>query len=167
MEVDKAEKEITLVKWGKKAKKMKVQYKGLGELQEDAVKKIGDDYFYVTNVPKLKIIIVYPFGVIEGGRDDDRIHLSRDALFYYKNEKGNYKKMNTEKFINALVEKMTPHVNIEELIRDALYDTTPEDLREMYERVIEKKGSIKDKPGCYKIALGGKKGAPFEFMLRN
>ena len=87
-------------------------------------------------------------------------------MFYFKDEKGIYKKMNTKKFIDALVEKLTPHVSVEELLRDTLYDTNPEDLKEMYERVIEKKGSIREKPGCYKLMLGGKRGVPFQFMLR-
>jgi hypothetical protein len=167
MEVDPPKKEMTLETWRKKCKKMNVSYDSISNLQDDANKKLGADNYYITTVPKIKIIIVYPFAVVEGGKDDDRIHLSRDALFYFLTEKGTHKKMNTEKFINALVEKLTPHVSVEELVRDALYDTNPEDLKEMYERVVEKKGSIKEKPGCYKLRLGGKRGVPFEFMLRD
>lgn len=166
IEVKEADKRITLKVWRGRGKKLKVKYKDFKELEEDANKKIKSEYYYITTVPKLKLIMIYPFSIIEYGKDDERVHLSRDCLFYFATEKNEYKKMNTEKFINKLVDKLVPHVSVEELVRDALYDTNPEDLREMYERVIEKKGSVRDKPGCYKLMLGGKKGAPFEFMLR-
>jgi len=166
IEIDKPKKEITLEKWRKKAKKMNVKYENLQQLSDDACKKIGNSYHYISNVPIVKMLIIYPFGVIEYGKDDERIHLSRDALFYVMIEKG-YKKLNTEKLINELVIKLAPAVNTEELVRDALYDTNPDDLKELYERVIVKEGKVRDKPGCYKLVVGGKRGTPFELMLRD
>ena len=167
MEIDIKAKEITLEKWRKKASKMNLRYKNIADIEKDADKKIRNEYFYVTSIPKVNVIVVYPFSVIEGGKDDDRIHLSRDALFYFKSEKGKYKKMNTKKFIDELTEKLYTYVDVKELIRDTLYDTNPQDLRELYERAIENKGKIKDAPGCYKLKIGGKRGAPFELMLRD
>ena len=166
MKINDLKKQITLEEWRKKASDMKIQYDNLSEIEKDADKKLGE-YYYFASVPKIKMIIIHPFNVIEGGKDDDRIHLSRDALFFNLSKEKNYKMIDTKRVVEVLVEKLAPYVDIKELVKDALYDTDPEALKEMYDRVVLKKGKIKDKPGCYKLVIGGKRGLPFEFMLRN
>jgi len=159
-------KEITIETWRNKAKKLKESYKNIEKLKEDASKKIGIDYYYITDVPTINMIMVKPYMVIEYGKDDERIHLSRDSVFYYSTKGNDYEKLDTIKIIDALVEKIVPHISVEQLVKDVLYDATPEDLKEMFERAIIKEGKIKEKPGCYKMLFGGKPGAPFEFCLR-
>jgi len=166
IDIKSAKKEITLEEWRKKANNLEPEYKTLDKLREDAMKMIGESYHYITDIPITKMVIVYPFGVIEYGADDERIHLSRDAVFYFKN-KGLLRRLDTEKLIDTLVLELVPYVTVEPIIRDALYDTNPDDLKEMYERVVIKKGSVKEKPGCYKLVIGGKRGTPFQFMLRD
>jgi len=166
MELSTEKPEITFEVWRKRQKKMNNSYKSFEEISKDAEKKLKKDYHYLTTLPMINVIIVRPFNLLEGGKDDEREHLLRDCLFYVQSE-GKYQKLDTEKMIDELVDKLTEHISVENLVRDALYDTTPDRLKEMYERVVENKGSVKEKEGCYKLVIGGKRGQPMEFMLRD
>jgi hypothetical protein len=166
MKIDtKKQKEILLDDWKEWAKRLKPSYDTIDDIIKDSTKILGD-YYYTTTVPKMNILVVYPFNHKERGSRGDRIHIARDAIFYTEKD-GKYQKLNTEKMIEELVGRLVSHISIEHLVRDVLYDTNPDDLREIYERVVEKNGSIKEEPGCYKLLIGGKKGPPFEMALRD
>lgn len=159
-------KEITLFEWRKKVKKLKGFYNTREELRKDANKKL-DVHYHIIEIPTKNCIGIYPIFYIEGGKDDDRLHVMRDVCFYRVNDKEELQQLDSEKLIDALVEKLKGSISIEPILRDALYDTNPDDLMEIFERAVVKKGKVREKGGCYKLSIGGKPGAPFELSLRD
>ena len=76
------------------------------------------------------------------------------------------KEQDTEKLVKEIVEVLKDKISVEKFLEDVLNDIDPEELEEIYERAVVKKGKIREEEGCYKLLIGGKRGAPFELMLR-
>jgi len=158
-------KEITLKEWRKKAGKLNKKYSDVIALGKDAEKRLNK-YYYIQDVPVRKFLMIYPLFVEEGGKDDERIHQMRDCVVY-KKEDGALYKLDAEKMMTAIVSKLVKHVSPEDVIKDALSDLAPEDFEEVFERAVIKNGKVREKEGCYKLILGGKRGSPFQFMIRD
>jgi len=52
------------------------------------------------------------------------------------------------------------------LVKTALKEAPPKTLLEIKERLENPEASVKTKPGCVSLAIGGKRGAPIELVLR-
>lgn len=154
-------KNMKFKEWIEKKKTLNDKYDTVDELIEHCDKTFGKHYgtiFLALN----KMLMVRPV-LIEG---DEHIHISRDSVLYRKKD-GKWHLIDTKKLVDVLVEHLKDHVSVEKLVEDALYDTSPEELDELFERVVKKKGSIREEEGCYKLVIGGKRGQPMEFMLRD
>jgi len=152
---------IKLSTWKRKASKIGTEYKTIDELFEACDKHFGK-YYGDLHLGVYKLFIVRPVGLI----DDDEYHMSRDSLVFKKIKK-KWIKLDTKKLIEELIPKLKDKVSIDSLIRDVLDDSSPDELEEIFERVVTKKGKIQEREGCYKLLLYGKKGSPYELMLRN
>ena len=170
----KDEKPIEIDAWLKKAKKLNKKYSSYLELKNDCIKKIGQHYFVLidgVNKDGANSVSVDLMNVLEGGRDHDRVHVSRDVPTYYFNKDGSLEMLNTKKLIEELVPELAKHVSVDVLVEDTLQDLSPSRLKDIHERVIgrlkEKKTTkIKQKPGCLYLSIGGKRGPPDNLFLR-
>jgi len=156
---------MKLKEWKGKLGKLKKIYDNVEELKEDCKKKVGDD-FYIMDSVKTKLVVVLP----EAKQIEDwqSFHITRDSIMYrYVDDYGTIEKVNTKAMIKKIVEVTAVHLSPEELMEDVLNSLDPDDIIEVYHRVIEKKGKIREEEGCYKLLIGGKRGAPFELMIRS
>jgi len=158
--------EIKLETWRKYIDSLKKNYKNIKELREDTKKKCKNHHVIMIYDDR-GIVGVYPGQGVDqyGEHADDRVHTMRDVKWYYI-RKTTLRQLDIEKMIDELVEKFRDKLSVDKILRDALYDTNPEDLNEMFERAVIKKGKVKEKEGCYKLIIGGKRGSPMEFMVR-
>jgi len=156
---------INLTEWRSKLDKLETEYRSINKLRDDAKEKLGE-YFILMEYGEKNLIGLYPSGKVDEYEGDERLHTMRDVRWYYI-MKTKLKLLDTEKMVGALVDKLKDKLSTEEILRDALYDTTPDDLKEMFERAIINKGKVREKGGCYKLCIGGKRGRPLELMVRN
>jgi len=154
---------ITLEEWKERANKLNKSYDSRTKLRHDCEKKLGD-YFLVLEYGAKKLVGIYPCHVEETG--DDRVHTMRDVKWYCIGDK-HLKLMDAEKMIEGIIDVLHDKVDVKKLIEDALHDSSPDDLQEIFDRAVIKKGKVREKEGCYKLLIGGKRGQPFEFMLRS
>lgn len=132
--------------------KLKNEYKNLDELKKDVPKDFG---IWTTS----SLVVIAPNEV------DANLHPGNyEVVFNIKEDK--IQKVDVARLRKELVKVLTPHITVEKLVEDALECQTAYDLQEIYERAVLKKGKIKEEEGCYKLLIGGKRGHPFEFMLR-
>lgn len=154
--------------WMKKAEGLKDAYNSYEELKKDCLKLFGLKHFTLIDDPYLKITVVKPEKFVEGGKPEN--HVTYPPI-YKVLEKGALKRFNQELIIDELAPVLAKHVNREELIRDVLHEQTPPQLKELYDRVIgiekeKKKSSIKQRPGCTYLSIGGKPGKPINLFIR-
>jgi hypothetical protein len=149
--------------WVKKSKKLKKKYDDVNELQK-ACENLFGDHSIVMVYNGLHHVAVYPSNIEDDTKEDHRIHLMRDVVWYNKEEE-QLTRMDIEEKIKLIVDKIKDKVNIEQLLVDRFHDSDPEELQEMFERVVLNQGAVKDKEGCYKLMVGGKKGKPYEFTI--
>jgi len=161
-------KTIELVEWRERAKKLNTKYKNYEALKKDCVKKIGEGYFFLTDDIEKGGVLIYARQIWEGGRDRDRIHNVRDLPGYLWQKDGSLKLIETEKMIENILPEIKKHLDVDALLRDTLQDQSHTDLIEIHERLTKpkKKASIKQKPGCVFMQIGGKPGQPFNLFLR-
>lgn len=167
--MDKKTKPIKLDKWRKTAKKLKKEYLNYEELKKDCLKVFGTTkYFGLYEFMEKGIMTVLPGYVLEYV-DDERIHMCRDSVMYQTKETG-FEKIETEKMIGEMIPLLVKKMDekaMKDLIKDILQDLDPPDLLEFYLRAVKLKGSIRPAPGCFKLKIGGKPGAPKELMIRS
>ena len=158
------DKPIDLDEWRRRIKKMKNYYQKVEDLRKDA-KKLLRDHYTISEIPDRNFFAVYPANYREYVKDE-RLHIQRDCLFYHIKKDG-FCLMDSQKFVDEIAVKMKDKVDIELLIKDALYDADPDELMEIYERLVKNNASIRSGDGCYKFFIGGRPGRPFEFNLRS
>jgi|Deesub1362A_J573_1020465.scaffolds.fasta_scaffold13388_3 uncharacterized protein (DUF2267 family) len=152
------EKILTLKEWKEITNQLKNSYKSFTKLQEDCAKIIPCDFAIVY---QKGMAVIYP----ESLEDAEEFHRIRDAVIY-KRIGSTIKRVDTEKLVSEIVNVLKDKISVEKLLEDVINDIDPEDLEEIYERAVVKKGKIREEEGCYKLLIGGKRGAPFELMLR-
>ena len=151
-------KYIKLNTWRKQLPELQKTYTTLKTLDE-ACQIIFRDHYNI--ILRGALIEITPANYL----DDDSLHPIRDCRFYTRTKP--LKQINTEDCIDFLIERLKDNISIEKLLKDALYDTDIADLMELGDRLTHPVCKITEKEGCYKLTIGGKKGAPFEFMLRD
>jgi len=62
--------------------------------------------------------------------------------------------------------RLTPGFDPTFLVKTALKEAPPKTLLEIKERLENPDASVKTKPGCVSLAIGGKRGPPIELVLR-
>lgn len=154
--------------WMKKAEKLKDRYKSYHELKQHCLKLFGMEYFALLDHPSMNIILIKPEKYVEGGKPENHIVYPPT---YRVIENGALKRFNQELIINELAPVLAKHVNRVGLIKDVLYGQTPSELKELHDRIIgaeekKKKPSIKQRPGCTYLSVGGKPGKPINLFIR-
>jgi len=165
MEVQKMKKSkpIKSTAWVKLSENLKEEYETVNDLQM-ACEEIFSDHCIVMIYNGLETIGVYPSNFDTDYANDHRIHLMRDVV-WYENKGEKIKKMDSARKIEAIVEAIQDKVDVQKLLIDRLNDSNPEELQELFERAVLKKGAVKEKEGCYKLLVGGKRGKPYEFAI--
>ena len=149
-----------LKEWKKNSKKLNNTYLNFERLVIDCKKYLGSNY-YISHTSK-GITGVQPYELI----DYDSHHTCRDGV-YYIIENRKYVQIDMHKLVKDLSKKLAEKLTPEKLMKDVLYSTEPDELKEIFERVIIKEGKVKESEGCFKLLLGGKPGSPYELMIRS
>lgn len=150
--------------WVKKAGALKDEYDSHDDLKKHCTKIFSVKHFSIIDCPGLNIVLVKPEKFVEGGKPENHIKYPPT----YKIIKGRkLKRFDQDVIIDELAPVLAEHVDRVGLIKDVLYGQTPSELKELYERVIEtKKPSIKQRPGCTFLTIGGKRGPPYTLFVR-
>jgi len=76
-----------------------------------------------------------------------------------------YTQVDLQKTIGFIAEKLKDTVDAKRFLEELMFlHSSPAEILELHERIL-KGASVKDKPGCYSLMIGGKKGRPYEFVL--
>ena len=137
------------------SEKLKLTYKSVGDLYED-IKDKEEDYALATLTDK-NLVTVIPM-------DKGNVEIE-EAIVFEILEDGSLSRINMEEQRKAVVKKLAKYVNPERLLMEILKGYEPTQMIELHERVIEKKGKVRESSGCYALKIGGKQGAPFEVYL--
>lgn len=154
--------------WVKKAKKLLQEYNCYDDFKNHCTKLFGKKFFSIIDFPGLNVIFVRPEMFVQGGKPEN--HLKYPPT-YKIIENNKLKRFNQEIIIDELAPILAEHVDRVELLKDVLHEQTPKELKDLYERVIgtkekKKEPSIKQKPGCVYISIGGKPGNPKHLFIR-
>jgi hypothetical protein len=135
----------------------KDEYKTLSAL----IKAIPNE-LYIRKVKTGKHLIVF---VYCSAKKDEQHTCDVTAIFL--EHEGKFKKVEQEKLRKELAEVLIKNFSPDKFMEDYLETLMPEEIFEAYTRAVVKKGKVREKEGCYKFLLFGKKGEPMELMLRN
>jgi len=159
-------------KWVKISKKLRKTYKNYEDLREHSIKLFGKQYFGIDEVPSQDLLVIRPNHIVEGGLAGHS-NLGNTEPFYQRQKNGSYKVFNSKEMVEKLTPLLAEHVDREALIKDVLAHQTPKSLVELHERMVDipkkskKQPSVKQKPGCSYLSIGGKPGTPQVLMLRD
>ena len=67
---------------------------------------------------------------------------------------------------DEMANRLTPGFDPTFLVKTALKEAAPATLLKIKERLENPEASVKTKPGCVSLAIGGKRGHPIELVLR-
>ena len=137
------------------SEKLEHTYKNVGTLYEDIKNREGE-YALATLTDK-NLVTVTPM-------DKGNIEIA-EAIVFQILEDGSLKQLNMKEQRKKVVKKLAKYIEPERLLMEILKGYTPEQMIELHERVIEKKGKVTSGSGCYSLKIGGKRGTPFELYL--
>lgn len=138
------------------SEKLESTYKSVGALYEDIKSREGE-YALATLTDK-NLVTVTPMDIKEN------IKIT-EAIVFEILEDNSLRRLNLEDQRKAVVKKLAKYIEPERLLMEILIGYTPEQMIELHERVIEKKGKVTSESGCYSLKIGGKRGTPFEVYL--
>ena len=78
---------------------------------------------------------------------------------------GKWKRVPILDIQSKLAEELVKQIEPKKILMYALKKLPPEDLEELYERVVEKRGKVVEGEGCYCLFVGGKQGAKKPFVV--
>jgi len=146
-------------KWIENSKKLKNYYRNLWKLEEHCKELFNQHYTIRITV---KLIVVEPYYVWDEG-----FHIQRDFIYYKINPDKSLNKIDNTRLKKEIIDRLKDKISVEKLLKDVLDNLEPEDFYELYDRAVIRKGKVREEEGCYKLLVGGKRGAPFELMLRD
>lgn len=149
--------------WVVKASKLHESYDTIDSLWHDCDILFGTKNFSITFLGNNRFLVVEPIYITK----KDSFHGNRDAVVFIRQLNDTFHKVNLQEMVVQLAEVLAEYVSAKKLIKDVLDNVEPDELEDLYERVIVKKGKVKEEEGCYKLLIGGKRGSPFELMLRD
>lgn len=145
--------------WRKKAEKLHKKYNDLESLREHCTEVFGRNFVIQLLEPELVHVVPLEYKI-----DPTEINTSKDAPLY--STKNNYlQRIDTDKLIDAIVKKIKGSVTVEMFLADYVGNLQPDDLLEVYDRAVVRGGKVRESPGCYMLAIGGKRGRPMELEL--
>lgn len=108
-----------------------------------------------------RLIMVFPQAIKEDDHFGDHTHM----FVQLKNNQvwGLDMKIMQAELASALMKHFTP----EKFMSDFVKSLEPVDLIEAYDRAIIRKGKVREREGCYKFEIFGKRGPSLELMMRN
>ena len=89
------------------------------------------------------------------------------SIYFKIEEDGKIKRRRQQTKVSEIVKSLAKHIDPKLLLEETLKQVSPDDIDEIYDRVVEKKGKVKSGEGCYSLKIGGKKGKPFELCIIN
>jgi hypothetical protein len=90
--------------------------------------------------------------------DGENNKLSDHRNKKYGNDVMTFKKINVDEYegrINKLIEKLKGSVDVDELLRQTLYDTTLKDIESIEKELAKKEPKVRAEKGCVAIKIGG------------
>jgi len=70
-----------------------------------------------------------------------------------------------KQLINIIKKKINTDKFVELILTESLDTTQPDSLFDLIERVIEKNGKIKQRPGCVELEIAGKRGRHLHYQI--
>lgn len=67
---------------------------------------------------------------------------------------------------DEMASRLAPGFDPTYLVKVALQEAPPKQLLDIKQRLEHPEASVKTKPGCVSLAIGGKRGTPIELVLR-
>lgn len=135
--------------------KLELTYKSVGDLYED-LKTRKQKYALATLTDK-NLVTVTPM-------KEDNVFIPESVVFEIL-EDGTLEQRDIEKMEKEVIKRLAKYVDPEKLLIEILRTLSPEQLVELHERAIVKKGKVTEGPGCYSLKIGGGRGAPYELYL--
>jgi polyhydroxyalkanoate synthesis regulator phasin len=92
---------------------------------------------------------------IQADGEDNKLSDHRNKK--YGNDVMSFRKVNLNEYesrINNIIEKLKGSVDVEELIRQSLYDTTLKDIETIEKELAKKEPKIKPEKGCVALKIG-------------
>jgi len=70
-----------------------------------------------------------------------------------------------KQLISTIMEKINTDKFVELILTESIDTTQPHSLFDLIERVIEKDGTVKQRPGCVELEIAGKPGRHLHFQI--
>lgn len=135
--------------------KLELTYKSVGDLYEDL--KTREQEFALATLTDKNLVTVTPI-------KEDNVFIPESIVFEIL-EDGTLEQRDIEKMEKEVIKRLAKYVDPEKLLIEILKTLSPEQLMDLYERAVEKKGKVTAGKGCYSLKIGGRQGAPFELYL--
>ncbi len=158
--------------WAKKSRELKDKYDSYIELRQHAIDVFGIEYVGFLDITSENQLLVTPDHTVEGGKAG-HANKGNAKISYNILDDGSLVLFKASRIIDELVPLVAEHVDREALIRDVLNNLESKDLKELHERMIatpkktKKRPSVKQRPGCQYLSIGGKSGRPMNLFIRD
>ena len=111
--------------------------------------------------PEEEIVII-----IEDYVRIDSIEPPHKLKMLFKKAGQRYVEMNITEIVKFIAEKLAPHIDVEQFLTEHIRAySSAEEIVELKGRLEKRYAKISDKPMCYSLMIGGKRGRPYEFNL--
>lgn len=70
-----------------------------------------------------------------------------------------------KKLINAIMERVDIDELVQLVLSESLDTSLPDSFLDLVERVLEKEGTVHQRPGCVELEIGGKRGPHLHFQI--
>lgn len=135
-------------------KTLKEEYSDIGELKREADKQ-GYFMMSIPGSPYIRVELPEEAHEIRG----------EHYISYKIEEDGSLTRFHMEDRQKEIAKELAKHVDAEKLMVHILSPYNPEELEELFERVIKKEGKVTEQPGCYSLNIGGKRGRPMNVVV--
>lgn len=135
--------------------KLESTYKSIGNLYEDI--KCREEEFALATLTDKDLVTVIPM-------DKGNVEIA-EAIVFEVLKDDSLRQINMEEQRERVVKKLAKYIEPEKLLMEILKGYEPEQMIDLHERVVEKKGKVTAGSGCYSLKIGGKRGTPFELYL--
>ena len=133
---------------------LKEEYNNLGELKREADKR----GYFMMSIPGS------PYIRVELPGEEHEIR-GEHYISYKIEEDGSLTRFHMEDQQKEIAKELAKYVDAEKLMVHILSQYNPEELEELFERVIKKEGKVTEQPGCYSLNIGGKRGRPMNIVV--
>jgi len=150
MEEKKEIKHLTYKEWEEKAAELKEEYPSFNELRSDCIEIFTRENFHIEDMVELRSIFIQNYI-----QEIDRCQ----GIFYNETDDGKFVRVKADKkTVNEIIKKLAEQMDAKKfmkyVLRDALRDTHPSNIDEIYKELKKKDIKIKPKKGCVDLMVG-------------